>query len=295
MVLGSAGGQYRVRCDNELLTASLRGRMKNEDGTHVLVGDQVVVDVDGDASAVISAVLPRRSILRRRTPGKARGSRDVAANVDQVVVVGAAAKPVWEPSLMDRFLAVAEASDLPAILVINKCDLADALDGLAAPYRAAGYDVVLTSARRRDGLSELGERLAHRTSLFTGPTGVGKSSLLNELQPGLSLRTGEVSKKKHTGRHTTVAADMHPFGEDGYVVDTPGLRDIGMWGLEPQDIAAAFPDITKLAAGCRFDNCRHGQEPDCAVLRAAAAGELATTRLASYRQLLAETGPEHSR
>ena len=189
---------------------------------------------------------------------------------------------------MDRFLAVAEANGLPAILVVNKCDLNGSADVVAAPYRAAGYTVLLTSALDGTGLDALRAQLEGRESVFTGPTGVGKSSLLNALQPGLRLRTGAVSEGPGTGRHTTVAADMHPFGASGFVVDTPGLRDIGVWGLEPQEVAAAFPEFSRFSGECRFDNCRHLEEPECGVVRAAEAGVLAATRLASYRQLLAE-------
>jgi ribosome biogenesis GTPase len=262
--------------------------MKDEGETQVLVGDQVEFEVHDDSTAVIRAVLPRRSLLVRRLPGKFKGSRGIAANVDQVVVVGAARQPDWEAPLIDRFLAVAEGNSIPAVVVVNKCDLLSSVDELAAPYKAAGYDVLRTSVIAGQGLESLATCLAGRTSLFTGPTGVGKSSLLNALQPGLSLRTGIVSPRTKAGRHTTVAAEMHRYGDAGFVVDTPGLRDIGVWGLDPADVAAAFPDISRLAAGCRFDNCRHLEEPNCAVISAARAGELATSRLASYQKLLAE-------
>ena len=281
--------------DGAVLTASLRGRIKDTDEPHVLVGDEVALEVHADATAVINGVLPRRSVLSRRMPGRARGARGVAANVDQVVVVGAAREPKWIPELMDRFLVVAEANDIPAVLVINKCDLEPTGDNLAAPYSAAGYQVLRTSAQRGEGLDLLRECLMRRTSLFTGPTGVGKSSLLNALQPGLSLRTGAVSERKKVGRHTTVGAEMHPFGDSGYLVDTPGLRDVGTWGLDPSDVAGAFPDIARFGAECRFDNCRHGKEPGCAVIQAAERGDLATSRLESYRKLLSEAESQMER
>jgi ribosome biogenesis GTPase len=190
---------------------------------------------------------------------------------------------------MDRFLAIAEVNHLPATLVVNKCDLDPDPGCYADAYRLAGYLVVLTSVPERRGLDDLRCVLEGHISLFTGPTGVGKSSLLNALQPGLRLRTGDVSRKAGSGRHTTVAAEMFPFGQDGFVVDTPGLRDVGLWGLDPQEVSAAFPEFTALSTNCRFDNCRHLEEPGCAVVEAVAKGEVAETRHRSYRRLLNES------
>lgn len=242
-----------------------------------------------DGSTTIEQILPRTSLLRRRAPGKARGVRNLAANVQKIVVVGSVRQPDWEPNLMDRFLAIAEVNHLPATLVVNKCDLDPHPWRYAQAYRLAGYLVVLTSVPERRGLDDLRFVLEGHVSLFTGPTGVGKSSLLNELQPGLRLRTGDVSKKAGAGRHTTVAAEMFPFGQDGFVVDTPGLRDVGLWGLDPQEVAAAFPEFSALSTRCKFDDCRHIEEPGCAVVEAVAKGEVAATRHRSYLRLLDES------
>ena len=288
VVVGHAGGRYRVFSQGELLAASLRGRMKHDQEERVLVGDRVTLALHQDGSVTIEGIERRESVLRRRMPGKRRGVRAVVANVDQVIVVGAAREPDWDPYLIDRFLAVSEANQLQAVLVVNKCDLVADRESLVRPYRTGGYEVIETSARTGVGLDGLRRHLRTRISVFTGPTGVGKSSLLNALQPGLSLRTAAVSSKSGAGRHTTVTAEMHPLEPDGFVVDTPGLRDIGLWGLALPDVVNAFPEIATAGSACRFDNCRHLGEPGCAVEPAVARDEVAASRLASYRQLLRE-------
>jgi len=288
VVLSRAGGRYRVFSAGDVATASLRGRLKHGSEDRILVGDRVRLAVHGDGSVTIEGVEQRASVLRRRSPGRRRGLRAVAANVDQVMVVGSVREPPWDPYLVDRFVAVAEANRLPVVVVINKCDLSKEYSELVAPYEAAGYHVLATSARTGQGLEPLRGRLLGRASVFTGPTGVGKSSLLNALQPGLTLKTQAVSPKTGSGRHTTVTAEMHRFGPEGFVIDTPGLRDIGLWGLEPLDVLHAFPDIAARGSACRFDNCRHLDEPDCAVEAACQGGELAAARLESYRRLLRE-------
>jgi ribosome biogenesis GTPase len=287
VVLSKTGGRYRIFHEGEDFDATLRGRLKRG-RDKVLVGDEVTVELHPGEAATIEDVHPRRSVLKRRSPGKSHGEREVASNVDWVVVVGAARHPDWDPHQMDRFTVVAAANDLPVLVVINKCDLAEECRVSIAPYERAGYPVLLTSARDGSGIEELRARLEGHVSLFMGPTGVGKSSLLNAIQPGLRLRTGEVSAKSRTGRHTTVSAEMHPLSGGGFVVDTPGLRDIGLWGLEPLEVAAAFPEFTEHAPHCRFDNCRHLEEPDCAVAMAVEQRDIAASRLESYRSLLAE-------
>lgn len=252
------------------------------------MGDRVTVSRQADGSVTIEDVLPRRSALRRRMPGRQQGVRDVAANVTKVVVVGAARRPDWNPGLVDRFTAVAEANELPLVVVVNKCDLCGDAARFSRPYADAGYPTLLTSVPLGQGIDALRSQLAGNVTLFMGSTGVGKSSLLNAIEPGLQLRTRGVSRRSGAGRHTTVAAEMYPIGENGFVVDMPGLRDIGLWGLDAADVARAFPEFEPYAASCRFGDCRHCAEPGCAVVAATERGALAATRLDSYRRLLAE-------
>jgi ribosome biogenesis GTPase len=172
--------------------------------------------------------------------------------------------------------------------VANKSDLDGGADALLEPYRLAGYRTLVVSAAQGHGVAALRQELEQRVSLFTGPTGAGKSSLLNAIQPGLRLRTAEVSRRGGAGRHTTVSAEMHPLLGGGFVVDTPGLRDIGLWGVAPEEVADAFPEFRRFSGECRFDNCRHAGEPKCAVVAAVGRGEITEQRLDSYRRFLEE-------
>jgi ribosome biogenesis GTPase len=288
IVLSRAGGRYRVFSQGSVVEATLRGRIKRGNATRVVVGDRVWLRRDPGGAATIEGIGERHSVLRRRGPGRGHGVRAVAANVDQIVVAGSTREPDWDATLLDRFVAVAEANQLPVVLVVNKCDLDPSGVGLAEAYARVGYPVVCTSVRDGTGLEALRRHLAGQVSVLTGPSGVGKSSLLNALQPGLGLRTAEVSRRSGAGRHTTVAVEMHRLQPDGFVVDTPGLRDIGLWALMPLEVTRAFPEIARLGTVCRFDNCRHLGEPACEVEAAAGRGEIAASRLSSYRRLLRE-------
>jgi ribosome biogenesis GTPase len=295
-VWGSTGGVYRVHLDDgSEVEAFLRGRLKREVlvGDRVVVGDRVrvVIDDRGDEEVwTIEEVAPRRTrIVRRSGPG--RKAKAVAANLDRLVVVASVRAPEPRLEIVDRFLVLAEVDQVPAVLVLNKVDLPGAAESareLEALYRAVGYPVIRTSAETGEGISELAELLASGTSALVGPSGVGKSTLLNAIQPGLALRTGEVSKRQGRGRHTTVSSRLIPLEGGGLVADTPGFGEVGLWGLGEAEVERCFPDIALHASGCRFRGCRHAEEPDCAVKEAVAAGEVAPSRLASFGLLREE-------
>ncbi|MDP9178732.1 MAG: ribosome small subunit-dependent GTPase A [Gemmatimonadota bacterium] len=293
VVMKGTGGIWQVRTGKgETLDASLRGRLKKErkDTLKLAVGDDVVVERDADASWAISEILPRRSQLARRLPGEGRGERIVAANIDQVVVVFAAANPEPHVRMLDRFLVIAEGNDLHARVVINKVELVDRAETEArfADYGRAGYPVHMTSVKRGVGLDELHDALAGRTSVLSGPSGVGKSSLMNSMYPGLNLRVGEISESVNKGRHTTVGAVLHPLPDSGYVVDTPGLREVGMWGMPSEDLDSCFPEFRPYLESCRFNDCTHTGEPGCAVIAAVEAGDVSRERYGSYSKLRGE-------
>ena len=302
-VLNGTGGVWVVRTtDGMTVDASLRGRLKQESAKMKLaVGDEVTIAKDESEGAwAITEIHPRRAVLARRSPGKARGERIVAANVDQVLVVFAAAKPEPHVRMLDRFLVIAEGNDIPARIIFNKVELVggpSGVDAIARDYERAGYDVHRTSVKAKIGLDELRGVLAGKTSALTGPSGVGKSSLCNALFPGLDLRTAEISESVNKGRHTTVGALLVPIPDalGGFVVDTPGLREVGMWGLPPGNLDRCFPEFRPFLGLCRFDNCSHDHEPKCAVRDAVESGSVSRQRYESYLKLrleLAEAEPQ---
>jgi ribosome biogenesis GTPase len=312
-VLTGTGGVWRVRTDaGETIEASLRGRLKKADvgkradgsirrdtvdaadqRMKLAVGDVVTLERDErDGVWVIGEILPRRSRLARRAPGGGRGERIVAANVDQVVVVFAAANPEPHARMLDRFLVIAEGNDLAARVVINKTELVgiDVARARFADYERAGYPAHFTSVKARLGLEELRDALRGRTSVLAGPSGVGKSSLMNALYSSLDLRVGAISESVNKGRHTTVGGYAHPLpdADGGFVVDTPGLREVGLWSLPPEELDRCFPEFRPLLTHCRFADCQHAAEPDCAVRAAVDRGDVSAERYDSYRKLRVE-------
>jgi ribosome biogenesis GTPase len=283
-----------VLVDGRVVRCLLRGKLKKlRDGhkrqaaTPVAAGDRVKVTLLEPGRGVIEEVLPRESGLSRTAAGSAPLQQTLVANVDQAVIVFAAAEPRPDLFLLDRFLVAAAASALEPLICLNKCDLVDGepLHARFAVYRQCGFRLLFTSAERGDGVDELRGQLTGRRSVLCGPSGVGKSSLLNGIAPGLSLRVGAVGDVTHKGRHTTTSIKLLelPFG--GWVADTAGLRQFDFWEMSPEHIAAAFPELHAHLGKCKYTNCSHRDEPDCAMRRAVAAGEVDTRRLRSYLQL----------
>lgn len=285
-------GTYRVEAGEgeEVLECSLRGRVKHASGTNVAVGDRVRVERLSDGSCRIRELLPRSGTLSRLGVARRR-EQVIAANIDQVAAVVATVRPAPDFAMLDRLLVLAELNRLGAFVVLNKGDLLP--DGAPAPpefepYADAGYTVLVTSAVDGTGLDELRDRLQGRLTVFTGPSGTGKSSLLNALMPGLDLRVGRVGERKGRGRHTTVAAALYPFPGGGYVADTPGLQYLALWEAEPRSLTEAFPEFREPAERCRFADCVHRVEPGCAVREAVEEGGIAPHRYRSYLALLEE-------
>jgi len=285
-VLERDGSVYRIATAAGEIRAVLAGKAKR-DTARVVVGDRVRLEPDPEAQLhAIVGVEPRTTLLERRVP-EGRGARPVAANVDQVFVVTATAAPAPIPQLIDRLLVVAEANEIPAAVVVNKIDL-DPGTALIDRCRRAGYAVYPTSSRTGEGIEAFAAALAGRTSVVTGPSGGGKSSLLNRVQPGLKLRTGEISAKVRRGKHTTVSAVMLPLHAGGYLVDTPGFSEVGLWGIDPGQLDTCFPEFRPFLGECRYADCRHRTEPGCRVRDAVEAGAVGRDRWESYLVLLDE-------
>jgi ribosome biogenesis GTPase len=285
-VLERDGSAYRVAANGGEVRAVLRGKVK-QDTPKVVVGDVVRLEADpgGELHGIVG-IEPRRTVLERRVP-EGRGVRPIAANVDQVFVVVATRSPDPIPQLIDRMLVLAEADSIPAAVLLNKVDL-DPGTAIAERCRRAGYPVYPTSVKTGEGLETVRAAMAGKASVVTGPSGVGKSSLLNAIQPGLRLRTGEVSRRIRRGRHTTVSSVMLPLEGGGYLVDTPGFSEVGMWGVDPRSLAECFPDFRPFLGDCRYADCRHRSEPGCRVREALEGGGIARDRHESYLALLEE-------
>jgi len=275
----------------------VRGRLKKgprEAQTVAVVGDRVrFVPVHPESSpptGVIEEVLPRRSRISRLAARRSGGQVEqvLMANLDQVVAVQSLREPEPQTGFVDRLLVAAERFEVAGVLVLNKCDLAPA-DRDGPPwdhFRGLGYTVVWTSARTGDGLDELAALLRDRISLLLGASGVGKSTLLNALQPGLELKVDEVTGKTGLGRHTTTRTELFPLAGGGFIADSPGIRGFDPWDIDPADLRDYFPDFAGPGAECRFRDCLHRDETDCGVKAAVRSGTVPARRHEAYLALL---------
>lgn len=296
-VRGTGGGIYPVSLDDgPVVDASLRGRLKLDarTGDRVVIGDRVRVARSEDGGYTIEEVLPRERELVRRAPG-GRSAKVVAANLERMVVVVAVAGPELRPTLLDRLLVIAEGADMEAVIALNKMDLEGAeavATSVEALWGEVGYPVLRISAAEGLGIEAVRELLCAGSSALVGRSGVGKSSLLNAVEPGLQLRTGELSRRGGRGRHTTVNARLIELSCGGVVADTPGFSDVGLWGVDPRTLDLCFPEFRAYLDGCRFRGCTHLHEPDCAVRAALEEGRIAGERYESYRTFMEEAAEE---
>jgi ribosome biogenesis GTPase len=292
-VLRAQSGFFWVQTDAGVLECTLRGRLKKERQASdiAVIGDIVDVKQVSPTTGAIEAVEPRRTKLARRAAGsKGIWSEDVLiANLDQVLLVFACASPEFHPRMLDRYLALTESSELDTVIVANKLDLVgqERARELFAEYERIGYSVIYTSTRQGVGIDELRARLGGRISVVTGKSGVGKSSLLNVVQPGLGLATSEISDVVDKGRHTTRVAELIKLNlaGGGYVADTPGIRELGLWQFPLDELDWCFREFRPFLGDCYFAGCTHTHEPSCAIRAAVAAGQIGEARYQSYVRL----------
>ncbi|GAP12308.1 ribosome small subunit-dependent GTPase A [Longilinea arvoryzae] len=287
VVIQKNNGFYRLATESGERICSLSNHLRKGGDVELVVGDEVVFD----AANQVTALLPRRNWISRRAAAHTC-EQLIAANIDQIVPVFAAAnpRPAWH--LLDRYLVSAEAAEIPALVCITKLDLVagrgevNEIEQVAAEYRAIGYPVLLTSTASGEGVDDFRTVLRGRRSLLVGKSGVGKTSLLNALEPGLGLRVQETNSVTGKGRHTTTSATLFPLDQGGAIIDTPGIREFGLWNVDGADLAYFFPELRPYLGKCRFGmDCRHQDEPGCAVRRAVTAGQISPYRYQSYLKL----------
>jgi len=290
LIIRSQSGFYTVKTDQGMIVCQLRGKFKQgpRTGDMVAVGDYVQITRIDDETGVIDEIEPRERMFVRKAPlPQGEYQQILVANPDQVVLVFACAEPAPRFGMLDRYLVIAEEQKVPPLIVANKIDLVgiDVAKEMFGFYGELGYDLQYTSAETGRGVKQLRDALKGKVSLFTGPSGAGKSSLLNAIQPGLGLEVRRVSQTTSKGRHTTVYREMFPLEQGGYVVDTPGLKALALWDIEPEEIDGYFPELRLLVENCQFSDCTHVHEPGCAVIAGVERGVIHPNRYESYLRM----------
>ena len=293
-VLSIGPGSAKVRSGQKEYDCVLRGILTAKDSRRqavLAVGDRVFISVTAENQGAVEQVDTRRTVLTRRGTGpRSRYQHIIAANVEQVIIVVSVREPKLRPRLIDRYLVAAEYGELQAVICINKIDLAPESEykEYLEMYRSLGYPALASSAIDKLGLDDLRELLIEKTSVFAGQSGVGKSSLLAVIEPGLKLKTSDISGRTGKGQHTTKSASLLSLSFGGYVIDTPGIRQFSLWDVPAVDLAGSYPEIAEIGQDCRFQPCSHIKEIDCAVKDALEAGEIFHSRYESYAALYAE-------
>jgi ribosome biogenesis GTPase len=306
LIIKAQSGFFTIRTNDGDFVCQVRGRLKKKrlDTDLLAIGDRVRISLAGDGSGMIEEIAKRERALARLAPvAGGRGSRRwnrsgylsereqvLVANPDQVVCVFSCAEPSPSLRLLDRVLVGAKVQHIPAVVCANKIDLVGRLEAQALfdIYQEIGYPVFYTSAKSGDGVDGLRDALQGKLSALMGPSGVGKTSLLNAIQPDLGLRVREVSQATTKGRHTTVVPQLIPLDVGGWVADTPGVRTLALFDVDPEELDAYFPDIAPLVTDCRFSDCTHSVEPGCAVVQAVEEGRVSQHRYESYVRLREE-------
>lgn len=307
LIIKNTGSWYVARtADGTEIDCKIKGnfRLKGIRSTNpIAVGDRVNISVNESGTAFITDILPRKNYIIRRASNLSKESHILASNLDQALLIVTLSHPTTSLTFIDRFLATAEAYRVPAIIVINKIDLLtepediELLDAVSYLYKSIGYKVVTISAKTGDGIGALRSLLRGKTTLISGNSGVGKTTLINDLIPGLDLRTAAISEVHDTGTHTTTFSEMFqlPGDDGGYLIDTPGVRGFGTIEMDEYEASHFFPEIFKIGADCRFNNCTHTHEPHCAVIKALEEGLIAQSRYTSYLSILEDSNPDKYR
>lgn len=296
MVVGFHPRGCEAFVDGAVLECDFSPAIRLDDENDLAVGDRVMIRKE-PARHVVTEIVPRATTLSRPDPLVSDRERVIAANIDLVVHVASVGAPPLRPGLIDRYLIAIQSGGAQPLIAVNKVDLLppehrDAELAQLDPYRELGIPVVFCSTETREGLEELRQRLLGRTAVFVGHSGVGKSSLLKALKPELTLRIGKLRARRGTGRHTTSRSTLYDLGAGTRVIDTPGIREFGLWQVDPGELRYYFPDLQDLAIGCHFNDCLHVEEPECAVKKAVDNGSLRSERYATYRKLLEELRAE---
>lgn len=293
IVIRATGSWYEVGHDGERLQCRIRGRLRLRGARStnpVVVGDTVFCECDDKGEWTICDIAPRRNYIIRRASNLSKESHIIAANIDRAMIVATIAEPVTATEFIDRFLITCEAYKVPVTILLAKCDLLDGTPEAVAEfhriYESAGYEVIDLSTVDGRGVEHVRGMLAGCTTLLSGNSGVGKSTLVRTIDPSLDIRTGEISESHRKGRHTTTFSTMYPIAGGGYIIDTPGIKGFGLIDIEDKELWHYFPEMMRLAADCKFYNCTHTHEPGCAVVRAVECGEIAYPRYESYLKIL---------
>ena len=295
LVIKSTGSRYTVLSDEgEVVICRIRGKIRLQgikSTNPVSVGDRVVFDAADDGEGIISGIKERRNYIIRKATNLSKESHIIAANVDQAVLIVTINYPVTTRVFIDRFIAASEAYRIPVTIVFNKTDRYDeehmrALKEWCELYDGIGYKTYAVSAKKQEDLSEIQSLLKDKISVLSGHSGVGKSTLINRVEPDLNLKTAEISAIHQSGKHTTTFAEMHPLSFGGYIIDTPGIRGFGLIHIEKEELYHYFKEIFAHAKDCRFNNCTHYSEPGCSVKEAVEEGVIALSRYESYLSIL---------